>query len=230
MKSKNLTISYGISLVLGVIVYFFTYDLIISLIIAFLMFVLLNFYVLKKMNKVNKFRKSLSTFSHFANSLIMQITVTPNVTSAINEISSFLEEKERTILQNDELLVKEKLDSIEENYKFPLYQVFKEVIVLYDTQGGNIIDMSIQLLNQIDSYIKNVEVVALDNSKKLSEVLVLWLFGVGALFYIRSILYDYYIEIIKIQNFKFAVGLFFMLLLFSIFVLAKKYIEIDLGD
>ena len=45
MKSKNLTISYGISLVLGVILYFFTYDLIISLIIAFLMFVLLNFYV-----------------------------------------------------------------------------------------------------------------------------------------------------------------------------------------
>lgn len=229
-KSKNVFLSYGISLVIGFFSYFFSYNITISFIIAILMFILLNFYILKKLSKTKEFRKSLNNFSHFANSLIMQITVTPNVTYAINEISSFLDERQQLILQNEELLVKEKLDSIEENYNFPLYQVFKEIIVLYDTQGGNIIDMSIQLLNQIDNYIKNVEIIALDNSKKFSEVLILWGFSFGALFYIKKVLYDYYIEIINNVRFQYIIGLFFILFIGSLFILSKKYIEIETGD
>ena len=229
-KSKSLILSYILSIVFGACSYYFILNVFISLIIGLLFFLLLNFYVLKKLDKVKTFKKSLNTFSHFANSLIMQISVTPNATVAINEISKFLDEKQQLILQNDELLVKEKLDTIENNYQFPLYKVFKEIIVLYDTQGGDIIDMSIQLLNQIDNYIKNIEAISLDNAKKFSEVLVLWTFGFGALFYIKQILYDYYIEIIKIQNFQLIISGFFLMFLGTIFIMSKKYIDVKIGD
>ena len=193
------------------------------------MFLLINFYTIPKLINIIKYRSSLLTFSHFANSLIMQITVTPNASTAINEISNFLNNEEKEILQNDELLVKEKLEAIEKNYEFPLYQVFKEIIVLYDTQGGDIIDMSLQLLRQIDDYIKNVEEIYLDNIKKISEVLVLWGFAFGVIIYIKEIMKDYYMQIILNQSFQMVIGIFFMMFIITLFILSKKYIEIRIG-
>ena len=193
------------------------------------MFLLINFYTIPKLINIMKYRSSLLTFSHFANSLIMQITVTPNASTAINEISNFLNNEEKEILQNDELLVKEKLEAIEKNYDFPLYQVFKEIIVLYDTQGGDIIDMSLQLLRQIDDYIKNVEEIYLDNIKKISEVLVLWGFAFGVIIYIKEIMKDYYMQIILNQSFQMVIGIFFMMFIITLFILSKKYIEIRIG-
>ena len=165
-------------------------------------------------------------FSHLANSLIMQITVTSNVSMSIEEISDLLDEDEKNIFLNDELLVKEKLDSIEKFYPFPLFQVFKEIIVLYDTQGGNIIDMSMQLLSQIDIYIKNFEVIFLDNKKKIGEVLVLWIFSLIALFYIKIVLNDYYIDVIKIDSFQYIILFFFFMMILSVYLVAKNYIEV----
>ena len=229
-KSKEVIVSYIVGLVFGVIVYYFSLDLILSIISFSFMFCLLKFFIIHKLNKLKSFRKSLSNFSHLANSLIMQLTVTPNATTSLNEISNFFSEDEKIILQNDELLVKEKLDSIEKYYNFPLYQVFKEIIYLYDTQGGNIIDMSMKLLGQIDSYIKNVEEIHLDNNKKISEVMVLWGFSFFALFYIKYILNSYYMLMIKEDTFKLMIGVFFLMFVVSLFILARKYIEIRLGE
>ena len=229
-KSKEIIVSYLISLIFGVIIYYFSLDLIISGCLAFSMFIFIKFYLITKIKKINNFKKSLSNFSHLAKSLIMQLTVTPNVNSSLNEISSFLDEKENIILQNDELLIKEKLDSIENNYNFPLYQVFKEIIVLYDTQGGNIIDMSMRLLEQIDNYIKNIEEISLDNYKKISEVLVLWGFSFAALFYVKHVLHNYYIEIVKENIFKIVIFLFFFMFVTSLFILTKKYIEVKIDE
>lgn len=228
-KFKNLFISYGLAFLTGYACYFFSSNLIICLIVGVLMFLLINFYTIPKLINIIKYRSSLLTFSHFANSLIMQITVTPNASTAINEISNFLNNEEKEILQNDELLVKEKLEAIEKNYEFPLYQVFKEIIVLYDTQGGDIIDMSLQLLRQIDDYIKNVEEIYLDNIKKISEVLVLWGFAFGVIIYIKEIMKDYYMQIILNQSFQMVIGIFFMMFIITLFILSKKYIEIRIG-
>lgn len=228
-KFKNLFISYGLAFLTGYACYFFSSNLIICLIVGVLMFLLINFYTIPKLINIMKYRSSLLTFSHFANSLIMQITVTPNASTAINEISNFLNNEEKEILQNEELLVKEKLEAIEKNYEFPLYQVFKEIIVLYDTQGGDIIDMSLQLLRQIDDYIKNVEEIYLDNIKKISEVLVLWGFAFGVIIYIKEIMKDYYMQIILNQSFQMVIGIFFMMFIITLFILSKKYIEIRIG-
>lgn len=229
-KSIQLIISYIFSLAIMVMSYYFTYQIIMSVIIGIISFILIKFYVLKKLNIANKFKDSINEFSHLANSLIMQLTVTPNVSMSFKEICSFLDDKQKDILLNDELLIKERLDSIEKYYNFPLYQVFKEIIVLYDTQGGNIIDMSLELLNQIDNYIKNINVLSLDNNKKIGEVLVLWTFSLVALFYIKNILFDYYEEIILIPSFQYIVFVFFGLLIFSIYIMAKNYIEVKVGE
>lgn len=228
-KIKDLLISYSISFIFGGLCYFLSKHIIISCMIGFLMFILLKFYTLKEVYKTKEFRKSLINFSHFSNSLIMQITITPNTSTAINEISNFLDSDQRDILQNDELLVKEKLDSIENYYNFPLYEIFKEIIVLYDTQGGNIIDMSMELLKQIDNYIKNVEEIYLDNIKKISEIFILWAFAFGLIFYLRSILIDYYIEIVKNQSFQIIIGLFFIMFIITLLIVSKKYIIIKVG-
>lgn len=228
-KFRTLLISYGISSIFGIICYFFSKHMIISISVSILMFLLLKYYLLIKINKNNEYRKSLINFSHFANSLIMQITITPNATTAINEISNFLDESQRDVLQNDELLVKEKFESIKKYYDFALYDVFEEIIVLYDTQGGNIIDMSLQLLDQIDDYIKNHEEIHLDNNKKISEILILWAFAFGILFYIRSIMYDYYLQILQNQSFQLIIGGFFIMFILTLLIISKKYIEIKIG-
>ena len=90
--------------------------------------------------------------------------------------------------------------------------------------------MSMQLLNQIDIYMKNIETIRLDNNKKIGEVLFLWIFSIFALIYIKSILIDYYSILISNNTFVLVLAGFFLLFIFSIFILSNKYIEIKLGD
>lgn len=230
IQSKNLILSYALSIIFGLTIYMLLSNILFSVILAMLLFILLNFYTLKKINKNTKFLKSVEVFSHFANSLVMQLTVMPNVSRALIDISDYLDSEQQNVLTNEELLINERLDLLDKYYNFPLYFVFKEIIVLYDTQGGNIIDMSMQLLNQIDIYMKNIETIRLDNNKKIGEVLFLWVFSIMALIYIKSILIDYYQTIVLVESFKYIIISFFLLFLFSLFILSKKYIEIDLGD
>ena len=229
-RSKDLILSYLISIVFGLIVFMVLNSVIYSVILSFIMFILINFYTLKKLSKTRKFLKSIEVFSHFANSLVMQLTVMPNVSRALIDISDYLDNEQQNILTNEELLISERLDAIDKFYDFPLYYVFKEIIILYDTQGGNIIDMSMQLLNQIDIYIKNIETIRLDNNKKIGEVLFLWIFSIFALIYIKSILIDYYNVLITNSLFSLVIIIFFLLFIFSIFILSNKYIEIKLGE
>ena len=229
-RSKDLILSYLLSIAFGIIVYMVLLDIISTVILCIILFLLLNFYMMKKINKKIKFIKSLDNFSHFANSLVMQLTVMPNVSRALIDICDFFDEEQKSILSNEELLIIERLDSLDKYYDFPLYYVFKEIIYLYDTQGGNIIDMSMQLLNQIDIYMKNVETIRLDNNKKIGEVLFLWIFSIFALIYIKSILLYYYLILITSGTFKFIIIGFFILFIFSLFIISKKYIEIKLGD
>lgn len=229
-KVKEMLASYFFAILMFLMVFYFTSKIIYGAILGVLTFLLINFYLIKKLKSLQKLKKSLSKFSHLANSLIMQITVTPNVSMSMEAISDLLDEEERNIFSNDELLVKEKLDSIEKFYPFPLFQVFKEIIVLYDTQGGNIIDMSMQLLAQIDEYIKNFEVIFLDNNKKIGEVMILWCFSLIALFYIKTVLNDYYVEIIKLAKYQYIIVIFFLMQLLSVFIVAKKYIEVKVDE
>ena len=229
-RSKDLILSYTIGVVYGCISYVMLNDIFMSIVLGGLMFILFNFYTLKKLKKMKKFKNSLDVFSHFSNSLIMQLTVVPNVSSSFVDISEYLDNEQKDILSNEELLINERLDLLDKYFDFPLYYVFKEIIILYDTQGGNIIDMSMQLLNQIDIYMKNIEVLHLDNNKKIGEVLFLWIFSIFALVYIKSILIDYYNILILNITFKCIIFSFFFLFLFSLFILSKKYIEIKLGE
>ena len=136
----------------------------------------------------------------------------------------------KVMINDEELLINERLDALDKHFDFPLYYVFKEIIVLYDTQGGSIIDMSMQLLNQIDIYMKNIETIYLDNNKKIGEVLFLWIFSTFALIYVKSILVDYYVILIDNSTFKYIIFGFLFLFIFSTFILSKKYIEIKLGE
>ena len=217
-RSKDLILSYTIGVVYGCISYVMLNDIFMSIVLGGLMFILFNFYTLKKLKKMKKFKNSLDVFSHFSNSLIMQLTVVPNVSSSFVDISEYLDNEQKDILSNEELLINERLDLLDKYFDFPLYYVFKEIIILYDTQGGNIIDMSMQLLNQIDIYMKNIEVLHLDNNKKIGEVLFLWIFSIFALVYIKSILIDYYNILILNITFKCIIFSFFFLFLFSLFI------------
>jgi cytidylate kinase len=74
-----------------------------------------------------KFRKSIEVFSHFANSLVMQLTVMPNVSTSLIDISDYLDKEQKDIISNEELLINERLDLLDKYYDFPLYYVFKEI-------------------------------------------------------------------------------------------------------
>ena len=195
-RSKDLIYSYILGILYGLVSFTLLNDIILSVILGSLFFLLMNFYTLKK----------------------------------LNEISDYLDKEQKDVLSNEELLINERLDLLDKYYDFPLYYVFKEIIVLYDTQGGNIIDMSMQLLSQIDIYMKNVETIYLDNNKKIGEVLFLWIFSTLALIYVKSILIDYYVVLIENEIFKYIIFGFFFLFIFSLYILSKKYIEIKLGE
>ena len=104
-RSKDLMLSYIVGISFGVVVYLIINSLIYSVIFGIIMFLLINFYTLKKLSKTRKFLKAVEVFSHFANSLVMQLTVMPNVSRALIDISDYLDNEKQSIITNEELLI-----------------------------------------------------------------------------------------------------------------------------
>ena len=59
----------------------------------------------------------------------MQLTVVPNVSSSFVDISEYLDNEQKDILSNEELLINERLDLLDKYFDFPLY--YRQDIHLY---------------------------------------------------------------------------------------------------
>lgn len=176
--------------------------------------------------RINNFER----FKCFTNRIIMQLSVTPSVSEAFRQISNISNEEYNDVLQDDSLLVGEKLDNLEYYFSMPLYQVLKQILLIYEEQGGQILEMSQELLNKCDLEYSNMLEIYSINKQKWSECLIMWVFAILGFIYLRSALISYYLILIRSLIFVAFIEGFILMFIYSLSIVSNRYLkeQIDL--
>ena len=183
------------------------------------------------MRRFKNYQLSTSRFKscyNFINSFIISLSIKSTIPGAFEStlltIDDEIKEEIEGISHMNDL---EKLNYLKSYYHFHIYELFLNVITLYEDRGGNILDMSQHLISETQNqneYIIKCESLSL---RKWVEFTILWFLSLAILVILRFALNQFFDLIAKQLLFKVSIGVIFLLVLASIEVLARKSFSID---
>lgn len=191
---------------------------------------LLFHFVIKPALKKMKFHKiQMQDMNQIINALVLQISVTPSLYTSLEAIfpnlSISLQEKIGDIREEAPLDVMERLNF---GFNHPVFSIFNQILKLYVEQGGDIIAMTQQIVNQANQ----VKTYTMDylqvKNKKMKELLVSWGFSWLTMIYMRYLLSQYYLAMVHGGFLLFAVIIGFGLFFWSLFLFFKQYKEMTI--
>jgi len=174
---------------------------IISLVLSIASFLYLFLYATKVLKnykaKISKSREC----SSIINTLIISLSSSNSLESAYNDATISVSkdlEKELTKYNSDN--VWENLQNLSNYFNFFKYSVFLNLLNIFINNGGNLLEMTSMLRDEIDREDKCTNTISLINSRKIREFLTLWGFSILIILFCRFGLTKIY-EMMKINNF-----------------------------
>lgn len=157
-------------------------------------FVYVNKVVKNKDEKVNRFQDCYQFINNFLIALSIKGHISGALASALESQNEETNDLVKSIDSNDPM---EKVIYLKDYFKFDIYSLFVDLIKVFNDEGGDIIQMSRYLLNQIredEEYIVNAERM---NKKALVEFVILWSFALCILVILKYSLSDFFTHIVK---------------------------------
>ena len=218
-----------ISLLVAVVTYIVSNNLVISLII-FLAYILYFFII--GLIQFKKYRKKISRCHdcyRFINTFVVSLSIKQSIKSAYETTLNVMSEDfHRDLKGIDDLNETEKLSYICKYFKFHIYGLFIDLINLWSEQGGDIIDMSSYLINEsrlVEEYINESESLSL---KKTFEFATLWIFTLVILIVLRFSLGDFYAFLSKQIYFPIIIGTFMLFVLITIHIAMTRLCKVEI--
>ena len=164
---------------------------------------------------VNNFLISLSIKGHVSGALASALeTQNEETKSLVNSLDS-----------NDPM---GKIAYLKNYFKFDCYSLFIDLLILFNEEGGDIIKMSSNLLNQIresEEYIINAERM---NKSVLIEFTLLWTLSLAILAILKFTLDDFFTYIVKTSFYQIGVVCILSFALISIHVAIIKVTDMQI--
>ncbi|MCQ2815296.1 MAG: hypothetical protein MJ227_03300 [Bacilli bacterium] len=191
----------------------------------------LYFYIVG-MRRLKKHTKRTNEFLqcyNFINSFIIGLSIKENITSSYEiTLSSMNEEFLDEVKDINDLDSFEKLKYLDRYFQFDIYTLFVSLIEIYQEEGGNILDMSRFLLDELRNDYTYFETARNMGRRKIFEFGTLWFFSVLVLVIIRFALTDFYRIISPRPFFYISVVVMIAFLVFSIDFLIAKITKIKI--
>lgn len=181
--------------------------------------------VRKYLIKVSRFHECY----HFVNSYIVALSIKGVTTSAYESAVNAMPDEFLKNIENIETFdQKEKLNHLNKYFRFHVFSLFIDLINIYEEQGGDIIEMSAYLLDEIrliEEYITSSSNIS---KKHLGEFAILWMLTLGIMVFLRFAL-SYFFKTISKQLF-YPIGIFLIgfFCLFSIHIGIMKLCRLDI--
>ncbi len=207
------------------VLYYFTKDLIISLFVS--LFGLLVFYrvIVPNYSKATSYRSTVEQVNKFINSLIIQLSVTPSLEEALINIKMYCSIEVNDIIDNPNFEnAIERVEQIAYHFNHPLMFVFTQQLKVHNEQGGDILYMSQQIVEQVNHLKSSVHLFTSIKKRKLKEFSTIWLFSLLSLLYLRLGLENYFLLVLdESPLFKYSIALSFAILFVSYGIFYRKY-------
>lgn len=217
-----------ISVLLSVIAYFSSNSFIIAgaiLIMYVVYYFLFQFRREKKyVNETKQFRECIN----FVNSFIVSLSIKESISATLNLVTENVSESFREEYEGIRHLEDmEKLKYLRKYFHFHIYYLFLNLIEIYQERGGNALDLSEHLLEELriqETY--QTKIMAM-KKRKTMEFIILWAFSVAILVLLRISLSTYYQAMSSPIVFKILIMVFFLFMLFTIELLFRKIYRLD---
>ena len=227
--NKNVVIFLIISLVVSIVSYIALENIYISVgILSFYLLISVFFIspLIKKYNmQVNKFHECY----HFINNFIISLSIKKSITGALETtVPSMPSEFVEMFSGLENMSENEKLNYLSTYFEFYDYQLFLQIIFLWEEQGGDVVAMSKYLLSDIrdnEEYLTKAGSLA---THKYVEVGILWTITLLVIVVLRFALNDFYNKIINQLVFMISISAILIFILLSIYLLVKKGTTIEI--
>lgn len=223
------SISLVVSTILGVTTYLaldnYLYALVV-IAVSLIYFILFGQKLMQKYYfKIDRFHE----LYHFINNYLVALNVYKTTNAAF--ITAF---ESINYSSNEELVAINNLDDhdkfhyLKKYFRFHLYQLFVDLIELYNDEGGDILVMSQNLTNQlreVEDYIAFSEGVA---KRRVFEFSLLWFFALVIVVVLRLSLADFYQSFVHQYLFIGGILLMMLLVVVSIHILLLRTTSVEI--
>ena len=224
-----LLVGVVVSLVLTGVSYLASQNLFSAL---FIFVITIAFFVLIVRRQMNKNQLKIHRYHqcfHFINNFIISLNVKGSLNAAMESGYETADENTKEIIDSiKELSEEEKLMYLCKFFRFDLYRLFVDTISLWNEEGGNIIEMSQYLINQVrlkEQYILTCETI---HKQKATEFIVLWAVSLSILAALRFALSTFFERIRHTVIYQIAVVVIVLFVLFSTYILTQRICRLDL--
>lgn len=228
MKNNSI-IFILISLIVGVVCYLALDNIYISVGVLAL-YLIVGLFIFSKMIeryqvKTRKFHECYHFINNFIISLSIKKSISGSIESTINSMpNDFIDIYEGLENMTD----KEKLNYLATYFPFHAYQLFLQIVDIWEDEGGDILQMSKYLINEIsnnEEYITKSDSIA---SHKYVEIGILWAFCLVIIVILRFALNDFYASIKSQLLYMISIVIVFVFILVNIYLLIKKGTELEI--
>ena len=176
-----------------------------------------------------RLRVKVNTNDHLyflVNTILNQLRTDKSLTIAFKSIVSFFPEELRSSYETYGVSPLEYLDLMRKYFNSTYYEIFYNMIKIYDSKGGDIEERSKVLLDAI-AFSKEVRTELIKiKLRKLSEFIVMWLLSFLVLLYLRLGLTSYYLTLLN-TNFIFAIIANFVLFIISSYYAVDSFSKVE---
>ena len=212
-----------IGLMLSALCYISTSSILFAALIV-LIFVL-DYFLLMRKRFVHYFSliERVHTSYHFINSFVITLSVKESLEEAYqNGIRIKNARLNAETEQLTEMSAIDRVKYLKDYFNLSIYEMFLNVVDLYQDQGGNILTMSDNLMKECTRTERALSETLTIGHKHLKEFITLWVMSIGILIFMRFSLKDFYVSMLKNSLFSVLIFVFFLICIGSInfFVMA----------
>ena len=181
----------------------------------------------KILQKRNQLLRRVHACYHFINAFIISMSVKESLEDAYQSGIRF-EDKELNEITNEleNMKVSDRILYLREFFNLAVFKMFINVLNLYQDQGGNILNMSDELISESTRIEKSVSESISTSNHYLGQFILLWVMSIGILIFIRFSIDSFYQTMLKSSLFVGFLLVFFLVILFSIHLFITRYSKI----
>ena len=216
---------------LGTVCYLSTNSYIFSVLTFLILEV--DYFVLMRKKFINCYSliERVHTSYHFINSFIVSMSVKDSLEDAylngtrINNARLNAETKELT-----EMPVIDRVRYLKGYFNLSIYKMFLNVLDLYQDQGGNILNMSDNLIRECTRTEKVLSDTLAIGYKHLSEFIILWIMSFGILLFMRFSLVEFYQSMLNTPLIIYMLFVFFLICIASINLFVNAFTNLTIKE
>ena len=227
--SSFLLISIVISVVIGVITFLASNNIIIA-IIALVIYLLYFLVIARKI--FNKYQTKIVRFYecyHFINTFIVSLSIKSSLSSAYETaILTIGKEHVKELETIDSFEINDWLNHLNKYFKFHIFSLFIDLININEEQGGNILEQSKYLLEELRLNEEYISEGTLISKRKMTEFAILWVLTYVIMVFMRFALSSFFQNISKQLFFIIGILLIDVFCLLSIHFAIIKYTSLKI--